>query len=125
MDIIRISDLEVNYYVGVPDYERRNKQRLLVSVEIGSDFNEAARTDNLETTIDYSAVCLQIRKYGDGRSWRLIEKLAVDLAGFVLAEFKAATVRVEVKKFIIPETKFVAVEAFRSRAELASPPLAG
>ncbi len=113
-DTITICDLEVFYRVGVPDEERANPQRLLLTLEILHDFAGAAATDDLTKTIDYHAVTTRLRPFGEGRDWRLIETLAVDLAEWVLAEFDAARVTVEVKKFILPETRYVAVRVTRS-----------
>jgi 7,8-dihydroneopterin aldolase/epimerase/oxygenase len=106
---ISIVDLEVFYRVGVPDEERAQAQRLLLTVEMESDFSAAARTDAIADTIDYYAVTQRLLKFGEGRSWKLIEKLAADIAGMVLAEFKPQGVFVEVKKFIIPEARHVSV----------------
>ena len=116
MDKIIICDLEVFYRVGVPDEERARPQRLLVSVEMGRDFSTAAATDDISKTIDYFAVTQRLLRFGDGRSWKLIEKLAADVAQMVLAEFAADTVSVEVKKFIIPEARHVAVQLTRPTA---------
>jgi dihydroneopterin aldolase len=110
---ISIVDLEVFYRVGVPDAERAAPQRLLLTVEMETDFTQAAATDDLTATIDYYAVTQRLLKLGEGRSWRLIEKLANDIAEIVLREFKAAAVTVEVKKFIIPETRYVSVQLSR------------
>jgi len=107
---ISIVDLEVFYCVGVPDAERAEPQRLLLSVEMETDFTRAATTDDLTATIDYYAVAQRLLKLGEARNWRLIEKLANDIAEIVLKEFKAAAVTVEVKKFIIPQTRFVSVQ---------------
>ena len=115
MDTITICDLEVWYRVGVPDAERDQPQRLLLTVELAHDFAPAAAADELMKTIDYYAVTQRLLRYGEGRSWRLIEKLAADIAETLLAEFKPATVSVEVKKFIIPETRHVAVRLTRNR----------
>jgi dihydroneopterin aldolase len=52
-------------------------------------------------------------KFGENREWRLIEKLAVDIADYLLAEFHPLQVTVEVKKRIIPETDYVAVKLTR------------
>lgn len=109
MNKIIIKDLEVFYHVGVPDEERAQPQRLLVTVEMEHDFSEAAKTDDLAKTIDYFAVSQKLLKFGEGRSWKLIEKLAHDIAAMVLREFHANSVRVEIKKFIIPQAAFVAV----------------
>jgi dihydroneopterin aldolase len=49
-------------------------------------------------------------KFGDGREWQLIEKLAADIANLILAEFKPQSVTVEVKKFPVPEARHVSVE---------------
>jgi FolB domain-containing protein len=107
---IVIKDLEVFFRVGVPDEERAEPQRLLITVGMEHDFSEAARTDDLEKTINYFAVSQRILKFGEGRSWKLIEKLADEVADVILNEFGAETVFVEVKKFIIPEASHVAVQ---------------
>lgn len=112
---ISIVDLEVFYRVGVPDAERARPQRLLLTVEMESDFTAAAKSDSIADTIDYFAVTQRLLKFGDSREWKLIEKLAADIAGMVLAEFKPLAVAVEVKKFIISEARFVSVALKRKR----------
>jgi len=113
MDTITIEDLEVFFRVGVPDAERSAPQRLLICVSIEHDFTQAAASDDLTKTIDYHAVSQAILAFGNGQSWKLIEKLAVDLAGLVLSQFSAGRVTIEVKKFILPEARYVSVRATR------------
>jgi len=103
----------VFYRVGVPDAERAKPQRLLISVESTRDLSAAAASDDLSQTIDYDAVTRRLIKFGEGRSWKLIERLAVDIAEMVLAEFAPGTVSVEVKKFVLPEARYVAVQLTR------------
>jgi 7,8-dihydroneopterin aldolase/epimerase/oxygenase len=107
---ISIVDLEVFYRVGVPDAERAEPQRLLLTLEMESDFAAAVRSDSIADTIDYFAVTRRLLKFGEGREWKLIEKLAADIMGMVLAEFKPRAVAVSVKKFIIAEARHVSVE---------------
>ena len=109
MSQISIVDLEVFYRVGVPDAERAQPQRLLLTIEMESDFSAAATSDSIVDTIDYYAVTQKLLKFGEGREWKLIEKLAADIAGLILAEFKPRAVTVEVKKFIIPQARYVSV----------------
>mgnify|MGYP001554100722 CR=1 FL=1 len=116
---ISIVDLEVFYCVGVPDAERTQPQRLLLTVELETDFTVAAISDSIDDTINYFAVSQRLLKFGEGREWKLIEKLAADIAGTVLAEFKPQSVSVEVKKFIIPEARYVSV-TFRSADSLSA-----
>lgn len=114
-DTIRIVDLEVRFRVGVPDAERRAPQRLLISVDMERDFGPAAAGDDLTRTIDYYAVSRRLLGLGEGREWRLIETLAVEIAELVRGEFGAERVVVEVKKFILPEARHVAVRVERGR----------
>ena len=113
MSKISIVDLEVFYRVGVPDAERAQPQRLLLTVEMESDFSAATKSDGIADTIDYYAVTQRLLKLGAGREWKLIEKLAADIADTVLAEFKPAGVTVEVKKFIISQARYVSVSLRR------------
>ena len=114
MDTIMIRELEVHFHVGVPDVERAVAQRLLVTVELGLDFTKAAASDDLHGTVDYYAVSRRLLGLGEGRTWKLIETLAVEIAGLLLREFGVARVAVEVRKFIIPETRWVSVRVERS-----------
>ncbi|HEV2327933.1 MAG TPA: dihydroneopterin aldolase [Verrucomicrobiae bacterium] len=106
---ITITDLEVFYCVGVPDEERARPQRLLLTVEMGFDFSAAAKSDSIADTIDYFAVSQRLLKFGEGKSWKLIEKLAADICEMILAQFRPQTVTVEVKKFPIPQARYVSV----------------
>ena len=117
MDTIIIRDLAVMFRVGVPDKERENPQRLLLSVELGCEFSAAAQTDQLEETIDYYAVSRRLLGFGEGREWKLIEKLAVDIAEALLLEFRPRSVAVEVKKFVVTEARYVSVRATRTARE--------
>lgn len=110
---ISITDLEVHYHVGVPDEERARPQRLLLTVEMESDFSKAAKSDSIADTIDYFAVSQRLLKFGDGKSWKLIEKLAVDICEMILADFRPQTVSVGVKKFVISQARYVSVTVSR------------
>lgn len=113
MDTICINDLEVFYRVGVPDDERAKAQRLLLTIEMNLDMTTAAANDDITRTIDYFAVSQRLLKFGEKRAWKLIETLASDIAELILQEFSATNVAVEVKKFIIPEARFVSVRLTR------------
>ena len=113
---ISIADLEVFYRVGVPDAERATAQKLQLCLDLEFDFSAAARSNDIADTIDYNAVCQRLLKFGDGRSWKLIEKLATDIANTILIEFKPAAITVEVKKFIIPEARYVSVTTTKRHA---------
>ena len=112
---ISIVDLEVFYRVGVPDAERAQPQRLLLTVELEVDIAAAAKSDHIADTIDYFSVTRRLLQFGEGREWKLIEKVAGDLADMVLAGFNPQAVGIEVKKFIIPQAHHVSVTLTKVR----------
>ena len=109
MSKIKIVDLEVFYCVGVTDAERAQPQRLLLTVDMTFDFSVAAVSDRITKTIDYFAVSQELLEFGKGRSWKLIEKVASNVADMVMADYKPEAVTVEVKKFPVPEAAYVSV----------------
>jgi FolB domain-containing protein len=116
MSRINIVDLEVFYHIGVTDEERAKPQRLLITVEMDLDFSTAAFTDRIEKTINYFEVAQELLKFGDRRSWKLLEKLATNLADHIMLRHKPDAVHVEVKKFIIPEARYVSISVALTRS---------
>jgi dihydroneopterin aldolase len=115
MSKITIVDLEVHYCVGVTDEERSKPQRLLVTVDMSVDFSSAALSDRVEKTINYHTVAQSLLKFGEGRSWKLLEKLVTNIIERLLSEFHPQAVMVEVKKFTIPQARYVSVSLSRAR----------
>ena len=116
MDTITISDLAVLCHIGVPDEERAKPQRLLITAVISGDFGRACTSDDLSDTVDYFRVCESIRQYCREHSVKLIERLAHELGGLVLRDTAAHSVSIEVKKFIIPETRHISCTVQRQRS---------
>jgi len=115
MSRITIVDLEVFYSVGVTEEERAKPQRLLITVDMNADFTSAAISDRIEKTINYQQVADELLKFGEGRSWKLLEKLATNIADHILNAYKPQSVLVEIKKFIIPQARYVAVTLTKAR----------
>lgn len=115
MSKITIVDLEVFYCVGVGDEERSRPQRLLLTVDMSFDFSSASVSDRIEKTIDYQAVANDLLRFGEERSWKLLERLAANIADMIMAEYRPQAVLVEIKKFVIPQARHVSVTLTRSR----------
>src|ERR1035441_9976474 len=76
-DLIRVIGLEVFARIGVPDAERRDAQRLLVSLEMSTDsFPHAASTDNLAWSLNYDDVIERVKNLTTRRPRKLLETLA-------------------------------------------------
>ena len=116
-DLIRVVDLEVWSRIGVPDEERAQPQRLLVTLEMRvDDFSHAAARDDIRRTVDYFLVAQEIKKFAEEKPRRLLETFAEELAQELLAAFSMKTVRLEIKKFILPNAAYVSVCIERTSA---------
>ena len=113
-DEIRIEELVLFVRVGVPEKERANPQRLTVSLRLHPRRNFCELADDLHRTIDYASVCDELGRFVRARSDRLIETLANAMAEYLLASFDCARIELELRKFVVPETKYVAVRVARA-----------
>lgn len=119
-DEVRIEELELMARVGVPSEERAQPQRLTVSITLQSIHPFGQLGDELGRTIDYAAVCEEARRFVAGREDKLIETLVHEMAGHLLRHFGPARIDLELRKFILPETKYVAVRVARGMPRTAS-----
>lgn len=116
MNEIIIRQLSVNARVGITEAERAEPQHLLVNIMITPQTGFAKLEDDIARTVDYYAASRRIIHLAGERPRQLIETLAVDIADLLLKEFSVERVEVEVRKFILPDTEYVAVRYGRSRA---------
>ena len=114
-DSIEIRRLRVSAHIGVPDEERASPQTLLVTVRMVPGQNFDGLADDISRTVDYHAVALEIQALAATRPRRLIETLASETAGMLLANHPLARVPVTIEKHILPDTECVAVHLERSR----------
>ena len=112
MDLITITNLELETRIGVPDEERATPQRIVVSMEITTDTRETAATDNIEAAIDYEAVANDIRTLAETQR-KTLERFAEDIADMILAKYGAKIVKVDATKFVLPHTDGVSVSITR------------
>jgi dihydroneopterin aldolase len=120
-DLIRVIDLEVFARVGVPDAERREAQRLLISLELGIDsFSRAAGTDDLAGTVDYGEVVRRVKSFTAERARKLLETLAEEMALDLLKTFPIKKITLEIKKFVLPDARYVSVKIERSNPDPSS-----
>jgi dihydroneopterin aldolase len=106
---IEINGLEVTGRVGVPEDERKTPQRLIVSLrfQIGTTFAEL--NDQLAKTIDYAAVAAEIERVVQTSGAHLIEKLVLEIGDVLMARFPMRRLEIELKKFILPNARYVSV----------------
>jgi len=115
-DTILVEALELSSFIGVPDDERSAAQRLTVSLVLEPIRDFPALEDRIENTVDYFALTEFVKAFSLARPRRLIETLAEEIAAELLARFPLRAVEIELRKFILPHTQFVAIRIRRERA---------
>jgi len=113
MNEILIAGLRVKTRIGVPDEERLGEQELEFDLRIQPARAFVDMQDRLEDTIDYAKVCERVAEIASAKPRKLIETLADEIAEMILNEFHARRVEVELRKFILPQTRHVAVRCMR------------
>lgn len=83
---------------GVLDSERRLGQSFLVDVVIELDTRQAASSDDVADTVDYSDVAQSVLAIVEGEPVALLEKLAQRICDAVLAHERVQAVDVTVHK---------------------------
>lgn len=107
-DAIVIAQLALAARIGVPEEERAQPQRLTATVRLEPRRNFGALEDRIENAVDYAQVCDFLKRIAAEKPRRLLETLAEEIASRLLAHFPIACVHIELRKFILPNTNFVA-----------------
>lgn len=122
MDKIIIEDLEVYAYHGIAKEEKKLGQLFIVSLQISTDLEIAARTGDLKSTVNYAEVCDMVQTVLQSEKYDLIETVAIKIVESIFREFQnALTVRILLKKPWAPmghHLKYAAVELERTRGGL-------
>jgi len=98
MDKIFIRELAIRCIIGVYPEERREKQDVVVNVELHCDLKKAGRSDNLNDTVDYKSIKKAILSLVEKSKYQLIESLAENISDIALADEKVHRVIVTIDK---------------------------
>ncbi|MDQ7048663.1 MAG: dihydroneopterin aldolase [Enterobacterales bacterium] len=116
MDIIFIRDLEVETVIGVFDWERKIKQKLIFNIEMATDIRQAAKSDDLNHTVDYNAISKQVKSLAEASSYQLIEALAEAVANLIMQDFCVRWLSIQLDKpAAIPFAQSVGVKIERGQ----------
>ena len=98
MDTIFLRDIRIRTIVGIWEWERRMPQVVSIDLDMATDIRRAASSDQIGDTLDYKGVSRRIKAFVADSRFQLIETMAEQIAGIVLAEFAVPWVRVAVHK---------------------------
>ena len=121
MDTIFVSGLTTECIIGIWDWERRVRQKVVVDIEMAADIRRAARTDSIEDTLDYKKVSKRLLQFIGESQFQLVETLTERIAELVIREFDVAWVRVRLnKQGAIRGSRDVGIQIERRREDFAA-----
>ncbi|MCX6022020.1 MAG: dihydroneopterin aldolase [Chloroflexi bacterium] len=97
-DAIFLEGMVFYGYHGVHEEERALGQRFEVDLEVETDTSKAGKSDDLNHTVNYSALYRVTKEAVEGTPRNLLEALAEDLAARILAGFPVVAVRIRIRK---------------------------
>lgn len=104
--------------IGLSSKERSKKQEIFIDIELFLDIKKAAKTDNIEDTVNYSEVYELIKDLVEAHEIKLIETLVENIAKDILNKFSVEKVLVRIKKpkaLANKDVKYVVVEIIREK----------
>ena len=115
-DSIFLRELRVDTVVGVWEWERKIRQTVSIDLEMGTDIRRAAKSDDLEDTLNYKKVAKRVQAFVRESEFKLVETMAERIAQVILSEFDLPWLRLSVSKpGAIRGARDVGVTIFRSR----------
>jgi len=97
-DTIEIRNLLVRGILGVNDWERTNKQDILINVVMFTDVRAAGASDELGESVNYRTAAKALASHVESAKRFTVEALATDLARICLELTGVERVRVRVEK---------------------------
>ncbi len=97
-DKIIIRNLHCRCIIGMNDWERREKQDVVLNIILWIDLSKACRTDSIEDTMDYKELKKQILRKVESSSFSLIERLAALIVDICLERPQVQKVKVTLDK---------------------------
>lgn len=95
--IIKIENLRLRTIIGVYDWEKENRQDLIINVAIDFDGRKAVKSDSIDDTLDYKAINKKIISFVETNDFNLLERVAWGICDIVFEypAVKWASVKVE------------------------------
>lgn len=97
-DELAVLGIECRGHHGVFDFERREGQAFVVDLVLGLDTRPAARSDDLQDTVDYGSLVASVQAAVEKDPVDLIETLVQRIADVCLSDDRVSWARVTVHK---------------------------
>ena len=98
MDKVLIKNLQVETVIGIFNWEREVRQVVSIDLAMEFDNKKAAKSDDIEDALDYKKIGKRVSSYVERSKFKLVERLAEQIAKLVLKEFPVSSLTISVTK---------------------------
>jgi dihydroneopterin aldolase len=111
---IFLKNFETRVSMGIHDFEKQTRQRVVVNVDLYLDPDGTIERDHISETVDYDFVRREVVKLADGGHFHLQETFCERILAVCLAKPGVIAVRVSSEKpDVYPDCESVGFEIFR------------
>jgi dihydroneopterin aldolase len=90
-DTVFIEGLTIETVIGIYDWEREIRQRVILDVEMKTDIRLAAQHEEIDHTLNYKSVCDRLIEFIEASEFLLVETMAEEIAQLIMSEFNVPT----------------------------------
>ncbi len=113
---IFLKNFETSVSIGIHDFEKQAKQRVIVNVDLYLDPDGKVERDHIDETVDYDFVRREIVALAGGSHFNLQETFCEKILAICLAWPGVLAARVSSEKLdVYPDCESVGFEIFQSR----------
>ena len=98
MAIIRITDLSLETIIGIFDWERKEKHKVVINVEIDFNAAKAIKSDCIQDTVDYKTITKKIIRHIQASNYFLLEKMTESVLKIVMEDPRVKKAKVRIDK---------------------------
>jgi len=118
-DRILIQDLLLRAIIGINPEERRNRQDVLININLYADTRAAGLSDDIADAVNYRTITKRVIALVEGSQFYLVEKMAAEIAAICLEDPRVERARVRVEKpGALRFARSVGLEIERGRDEM-------
>lgn len=98
MDIVYIEGLKVETVIGIYDWEREIRQAVCLDIQMATDIQAAAASEDIDNTLNYKTVSDRLISFIETSEFMLVETMAEEIAQIVLNEFGVRWMKLKLGK---------------------------
>jgi len=98
MTKIYIKNLRLRTIIGIEEFERNNRQDIVINATIEVDAAAAAASDDIKDAFNYKTITKKIIRFVEDSDYLLLERLTDQVLKLILEDPRAKAATVEIDK---------------------------